>query len=62
MFDIAQANAGLNTNGTFTDARVPARTRGHFALEDSLETIAGRIERFHNRRIAGSTGAAAAAA
>ncbi len=34
MFGIAQANAGLNTNATFTEARVPARTRGHFALED----------------------------
>jgi len=34
MFGIAQANAGLEANGTFTEARVPARTRGHFALED----------------------------
>ncbi|HZV51945.1 MAG TPA: DNA-directed RNA polymerase subunit beta, partial [Candidatus Dormibacteraeota bacterium] len=34
MFSIAQANAGLNDDGTFRDARVPARVRGHFALED----------------------------
>jgi DNA-directed RNA polymerase subunit beta len=34
MFSIAQANAALNDDGTFRDARVPARVRGHFALED----------------------------
>ncbi|HLH68665.1 MAG TPA: DNA-directed RNA polymerase subunit beta [Candidatus Dormibacteraeota bacterium] len=34
MFSIAQANAVLNDDGTFRDARVPARVRGHFALED----------------------------
>jgi DNA-directed RNA polymerase subunit beta len=34
MFGIAQANAALMPNGTFAEARVPARTRGHFALED----------------------------
>jgi DNA-directed RNA polymerase subunit beta len=34
MFGIAQANAALNPNGTFTDARVPGRQRGHFALAD----------------------------
>ncbi len=34
MYGIAQANAVLNPDGTFRDARVPARVRGHFALED----------------------------
>jgi len=34
MYSIAQANALLNEDGTFKDARVPARSRGHFALED----------------------------
>src|SRR5215831_2693023 len=34
MYSIAQANALLNEDGTFKDARVPARARGHFALED----------------------------
>src|SRR6202043_1662441 len=34
MFGIAQANAALNPNGTFTEARVPGRQRGHFALAD----------------------------
>src|SRR5437660_8199713 len=34
MFGIAQANAALNPDGTFAETRVPARTRGHFALEE----------------------------
>ncbi|MGH7903447.1 MAG: DNA-directed RNA polymerase subunit beta [Candidatus Dormibacteraceae bacterium] len=34
MFGIAQANAALNEDSTFTDARVPARARGHFAVEE----------------------------
>ena len=34
MYSIAQANALLNDDGTFKDARVPARSRGHFSLED----------------------------
>ena len=44
------------------DAELHMLDSGHFALEDSLETIAGHIERFHNRRVAGRTRAAAAAA
>src|SRR5439155_431992 len=32
MFGIAQANASLNPDNTFVDARVPARARGHFAV------------------------------
>ena len=35
MFGIAQANATLLPDGSFEEARVPARTRGHFALEDT---------------------------
>src|SRR5258706_2877676 len=34
MFGIAQANAALTTEGHFVDARVPARTRSHYGLED----------------------------
>ena len=34
MYSIAQANALLNEDSTFKDTRVPARARGHFALED----------------------------
>jgi DNA-directed RNA polymerase subunit beta len=34
MFGIAQANATLKPDNTFVDSRVPARSRGHFALED----------------------------
>src|SRR5205823_2351758 len=34
MFGIAQANASLNPDNTFVDARVPARVRGHFAVDD----------------------------
>jgi DNA-directed RNA polymerase subunit beta len=34
MFGIAQANAGLNPDGTFAEARVPARFRGHFAVQE----------------------------
>src|SRR5579859_5440263 len=34
MFGIAQANAALTPDSTFTDARVPARTRSHYGLED----------------------------
>jgi len=34
MFGIAQANAALKPDGTFAEARVPARTRGHYAPED----------------------------
>jgi len=34
MFGIAQANAALKDDNTFVEARVPARSRGHFALED----------------------------
>jgi DNA-directed RNA polymerase subunit beta len=34
MFGIAQANATLNPDSTFVEQRVPARSRGHFALED----------------------------
>jgi DNA-directed RNA polymerase subunit beta len=33
-WSIAQANAPLNPDGTFHDNRVPARVRGHFALQD----------------------------
>src|SRR5207237_1649802 len=36
MFGIAQANAALNPDGTFVETRVPARTRGHFALEEVI--------------------------
>jgi DNA-directed RNA polymerase subunit beta len=35
MYSIAQANAMLNEDGTFREGRVPARSRGHFALEDT---------------------------
>src|SRR5260221_3163297 len=34
MFGIAQANAGLTPDSTFIDARVPARTRSHYCLDD----------------------------
>src|SRR5207237_305589 len=34
MFGIAQANAALTPDNNFTDARVPARTRSHYGLED----------------------------
>src|SRR5438270_494998 len=34
MFGIAQANAALTPDSTFVDARVPARTRSHYGLED----------------------------
>src|SRR5258706_242488 len=34
MFGIAQANAALTSEGHFVDARVPARTRSHYGLED----------------------------
>src|SRR5437773_2714615 len=34
MFGIAQANAALTAEGHFVDARVPARTRSHYGLED----------------------------
>jgi DNA-directed RNA polymerase subunit beta len=34
MYGIAQANAALNPDNTFVDARVPARVRGHFAVDD----------------------------
>src|SRR5205823_5345465 len=34
FYGIAQANATLNPDGSFQEARVPARVRGHFALED----------------------------
>ncbi|MGH7775695.1 MAG: DNA-directed RNA polymerase subunit beta, partial [Candidatus Dormibacterales bacterium] len=34
MFGIAQANAPLKPDGTFVEARVPARSRGHFAVEE----------------------------
>src|SRR5213080_2182484 len=34
MFGIAQANAKLTAEGHFVDARVPARTRSHYGLED----------------------------
>src|SRR5262245_48212196 len=34
MFGIAQANAALTPDGHFVDARVPARTRSHYGLED----------------------------
>src|SRR6266550_256720 len=34
MFGIAQANAALTPESTFVDARVPARTRSHYGLED----------------------------
>jgi len=34
MFGIAQANAALTPEGHFVDARVPARTRSHYGLED----------------------------
>ncbi|TMF90287.1 MAG: DNA-directed RNA polymerase subunit beta [Chloroflexi bacterium] len=34
FYGIAQANAILNPDGSFQESRVPARVRGHFALED----------------------------
>src|ERR1700693_3969770 len=34
MFGIAQANAALTPEGGFADARVPARARGDFKIED----------------------------
>ena len=34
MFGIAQANAALTPEGTFVDARVPARARGDFKIEE----------------------------
>src|SRR5437870_8614497 len=34
FYGVAQANALLNPDGSFQEARVPARVRGHFALED----------------------------
>jgi DNA-directed RNA polymerase subunit beta len=34
LFGVAQANAPLHPDGTFVDARVPARTHAHFAVED----------------------------
>src|SRR5205814_2020371 len=34
MVGIAQANAALTAEGHFVDARVPARTRSHYGLED----------------------------
>ena len=34
MFGIAQANAALTPEGAFVDARVPARARGDFKIED----------------------------
>src|SRR5213082_2384633 len=34
MFGIAQANAKLTPDNNFTDARVPARTRSHYSLEE----------------------------
>ncbi|HXJ47790.1 MAG TPA: DNA-directed RNA polymerase subunit beta, partial [Candidatus Acidoferrum sp.] len=34
MFGIAQANASLTPDGGFADARVPARARGDFKIED----------------------------
>src|SRR2546429_1461422 len=34
MFGIAQANAALTPDNNFSDARVPARTRSHYGLED----------------------------
>jgi DNA-directed RNA polymerase subunit beta len=34
LYGIAQANAGLNPDGSFASGRVPSRVRGHFALED----------------------------
>jgi DNA-directed RNA polymerase subunit beta len=34
FYGIAQANAILNPDGSFQETRVPARVRGHFALED----------------------------
>src|SRR6185312_2625282 len=34
MYGIAQANAALTPEGAFVDARVPARARGDFKIED----------------------------
>ncbi|HEX6350978.1 MAG TPA: DNA-directed RNA polymerase subunit beta, partial [Candidatus Dormibacteraeota bacterium] len=34
FYGVAQANAILNPDGSFQQTRVPARVRGHFALED----------------------------
>src|SRR5256886_14147710 len=34
MFGIAQANAALTPESTFVDARVPARARGDFKIEE----------------------------
>ncbi|MDR0358668.1 MAG: DNA-directed RNA polymerase subunit beta, partial [bacterium] len=35
LYGIAQANTPLDPTGAFTEARVPSRVRGNFALEDS---------------------------